>query len=336
MANLITSVPTMDTTQWEVYFKPLLDDPRINAMPFDISIGNMPKNIYFNNNIDKIAGLKQACGWTFKGDMAAFTKKTLTPIEIGAPVEQCYSVLLNKLFGDKLPAGYRRGELSPEIISFMTTQQSYAFNRDLLSIFFLGNDAATPDDYYSLMDGFYQELLNGVAATDGTVDAGALTASSLNATNFFTTMNAVWEARTRALRSMADADLVWVWTDAVYQKYLNYLEVSTQGTAGGIQTQYITDGLKPTTFKGVKIFVPKIVDERLETDFLTGSPALPEDPYRVVLTNPRNHIILLDSETGFQDADVWYSKDTDKVKAVGSVLLDYQYGYGDQNVIAGF
>lgn len=337
MANLITSVPTIDTTVWDVYFKPLLDDPRISALPFDISIGNMPKTIFFNNNVDKITGAKAACGWSFKGDMASFTKKVLTPIELQASVEQCYTVLLNKLFGDKLPAGYRRGELSPEIIDFMTTQQNYGFNRDLLSILFLGDDALAADDYYSLMDGVYRELLNGVAAVDGTVDSGVtLNATTLNPSNFFATMNAVWNARTRQLRSMDISKLVWIWTDSVYQAYLNYLEVATQNTAGLIQTQYVTDGLYATNFKGVKIFVPRIVDERLETDFTTGSPAVTEDPYRVILTNPGNHIILLDAENGFADADVFYDKLTDKVYAVGSVLFDYQYGYGDQNVIAGF
>jgi len=337
MANLITSVPTIDTTTWDVFFKPLLDDPRINMLPFDIHIGNMPKNIFFNNNIDKITGAKATCGWSFKGGMATFTKKTLTPIELQAPVEQCYSILLKKLFGDKLPAGARRGELTPEVIEFMTTQQSYAFNRDLLSILFLGDDSLAADDYYSLMDGIYRELLNGVAANDGTVDSGVtLNATTLNATNFFNTMNAVWNKRSRQLKGMATTDLTWIWTDSVYQLYLNYLEVATQNTAGLVQTNYVTDGLYATNFKGVRIVVPKIVDERLDTDFTKGSPPVTEDPYRVILTNPKNHIILLDAENGFADADVFYDKLADKVYAVGSVLMDYQYGYGDQNVIAGF
>lgn len=337
MANLITSVPTMDTTIWDVYFKPLLDDPKINALPFDISIGNMPKNVFFNNNIDKITGAKSSCGWSFKGDMASFTKKTLTPIELQAPVEQCYTVLLKKLFGDKLPSGFRRGELTPEIIDFITKQQSYGFNRDLLSILFLGNTDVTPDDYYSLMDGIYKKLLEGVADNDGTVDSGvSITATTLNTTNFFNTMNAVYNAQSRQLKSLDRSEKVWIWTEAVYELYLNYLEVATQNTAGLVQTNYVTDGLYATTFKGIRIVVPSIVDERLETDFLTGSPAAPDSPYRIILTNPKNHLLLLDAENGFENADVFYDKKDDKVYGVGSVLFAYEYGYGDQNVIAGF
>jgi hypothetical protein len=337
MANLITTVPAIETPTWEVYFKPLLADPRINAMPFNIGIGNMPKDIFFNNNVDKISGAKNGCGWSFKGDMASFTKKTLSPIEIQAPVEQCYTVLLKKLFGDKLPQGAAKGELTPEVIDFMTTQQGYGFNRDLLSMFFLGDTALTPDDYYSLKDGFYKSLLNGVAANDGTVDSGVtIDATTLNPTNFFTTLNNVYKQRSRQLKNMDKSKLVWVWTQAVYELYLDYLEVATQNTAGLVQTNYVLDGITPNVFKGIKIFVPQIVDERLESDFLVGSPALPEDPYRIVLTASDNHIILLDGEQGFQNADVFFEKLEDKVYAVGSTMWDYKYGYGDQNLIAGF
>jgi hypothetical protein len=137
------------------------------------------------------------------------------------------------------------------------------------------------------------------------------------------------------LKNISNTEKTWIWTQAVYDKYLNYLEVTTQNTAGSIQTSYVTDGMVVTAFKGIKIFVPQIVDERLETDFLSGSPATATDPYRVILTNPKNHILLMDGN-GFANADVFHDKITDNVYAVGSCLLDYQYGYGDQNVIAGF
>lgn len=335
MANLITSVPAIETTNWEVYFKPLLNDPAINALPFDLSVGNMPRDIFFNTNVDKLTGAKSACGWSFKGDASTFTKKTLDPIELQAPVQQCYTVLLKKLFGDKLPDGALRGELSPEVIDFMVNQQKYGFNRDLLSILFLGDTGATPDDYYSLLDGVYTKLLAGVSAVDGTVDAGAISASDLSTANFFATMSNVYNSQSRQLKNMSNTEKIWIWTQAVYDKYLNYLEVTTQNTAGSIQTTYVTDGMVVKAFKGIKIFVPQIVDERLETDFLSGSPAGPTDPYRVILTNPKNHILLMDGN-GFANADVFHDKITDNVYAVGSCLLDYQYGYGDQNVIAGF
>lgn len=335
MANLITSVPAIETPTWEVYFKPLLSDPIINRLPFDISIGNMPKDIFFNGNADKITGAGGTCGWSVKGDGVAFTKKTLDPVELKAAVNQCYSVLLKKLFGDKLPDGAARGELSNEVISFMTTQQAYAFNRDLLSIMLLGDTGATPDDYYVLLDGFYTKLAAGAAANDGTVDAGAIVAADVDVDSFFETMKAVYDAQPRQLKGIANNQKTWIWTRELYDAYLSYLQEKTQQTAGIIQTNYITEGMSVTAFLGVPIVVLDIVDERLETDFLTGSPPAATDPYRCVLTNPKNHIIMLDGN-GFANADVFHQKKEDLVWAVGSCLMDYQYGYGDQNVIAGF
>jgi len=259
----------------------------------------------------------------------------LTPIELQANVEQCYEVVLKKLFGDKLPNGWKKRDITPEVVGFLVEQQKYAFNRDLLSLLFLGDTAATPDDYYSLLDGVYKRLKTGATAVDGTVNAGAIVAANLSTANFFTTMSGIYDLQSRQLKNIANDKKIWIWTQAVMDKYLNYLEVTTQNTSGAIQTQYVTDGMMVTTFKGIKIFVPKIVDERLETDFLSGSPSLPTNPYRVILTDPTNHRLLMDGN-GFAEADVYTDKPTGKVFAEGSCLIDYNYGYGDLNVYAGF
>jgi len=337
MANLITSVPSIATTQWDVYFAPLLADPQITALPFDIAIGNMPREWYFNNNVDKITGTKAACAPSFKGTMSTFTKKTLTQIEVQANVQQCYTVMLKKLFGDKLPDGIRRGELSPEIVDFMVTQQKYAFNRDLLSLIFLGDTSVSADDYYVLMDGLYKKLATGAATVDGTVDATdsgiALTSTTLNTSNFYTTMKSVKNLQTRQLKNIPNAQKVWIWTEATYQLYTSYLTVATQNTAGSIQRDGVINGVDANTFDGIPIYVANIVDERLEADFLSsGSPV---NPYRTVLTNPKNHLIYIDGN-GFADADVFHEKLTNQVYALGSAMITYEYGYGNQNVIAGF
>lgn len=334
MANVIASPATIGTLEYDVYMKPLLDDPQIQNLPFDILVGkHLDRDLYFNTQLDKISYKKITCGWTYAGG-ATFTKKTISPVEIAAPVEQCYKELVNTIFAQGLPDGWRRGELSPEVINFMRTQQRYAFNRDLLTILFLG-DEANAVAYYAMKDGMYKKLAAGVVAGDGTVDAGALTAASLNTTNFFTTMKAVYDAQTRFLKSVPKERKVWIWTDSVYDAYLAYLYVSTQTNAGAIQRESIEGGLTPTMFMGIPIVRVPIVDERLEADFTFGSPLATEDPYRVVLTDPSNHKILLDG-SGLMDQEVWYSQDDDKYRVAGSALFEYEYGYGVLNVIAGF
>lgn len=334
MANLISEVPEIETPDWEIYYRPLLNDPTISALPFSIAIGQMPRDIFFDGELSSIASAKTTCGWTWNGG-PAFTKKTLSPVEIQAAISQCYSVVFKKLFGDKLPTGARRGELSPEILSYMTRKQSNTFNRDLLKVLFLGDDALT-NNPYKIKDGIYTSLKAGAAAVDGTVDAGALTATSLNPTNFYATMIAVWDARTREMKELEKSQLTWIWNEKVYEAYIKYLAVATQNTAGIIQTQFIVDGMSPTLFNGVKIVHPLFIDSALEADFLTGSPAVVDDPYRVILTLGNNHIVMLDDEGGFNKLDPFYDRLTDMVYSPASILFDYKYGYGFYNVFAGF
>lgn len=333
MGNLITNIPAQATEKFDLYVKPLLDDPSIKALPFDMIVGKYQnRELYFTTNVDKISYKKVSCGWTFPTGNA-FTKKTLSPIELAAPVSQCYTVLINTIFANGMGDGVRRGELTPEILDYLTTQQQYAFNRDLLSRVFLG-DTAISDSYYSDMDGIYTKLLEGVAAVDGTVDAGALNATNTNTSNFFTTMKAVYDKQSRQLKSQAKENKIWIWTEALYDQYLAYLYVSTQTNAGAIQRESIEAGLTPTQFLGINIFVPKIVDERLESDFVDGSGNV-IDPYRAILTVPSNHKLLMDGD-GLMQQEAWYEKKDDTYYLTGSALIAYEYGYGDLNVIAGF
>lgn len=334
MANVIASPATTAALEYEVYIKPLLDDPQIQSLPFDFIVGKfIGRELYFNTQLDKISYKKIACGWDFKGG-ATFTKKTVTPVEVAAPVEQCYRELINTIFAQGLPDGWERGSLSPEVINFMREQQRYAFNRDLLTTLFLG-DESNAVSYYAINDGIYKKLATGAAASDGTVDAGALTATSLNATNFFATMKAVYDAQPRLLKGVPKPNKLWIWTESVYELYVNYLYVSTQTNAGIIQRESIESGLEAAQFMGIPILVVPIVDERLEDDFVTGSPLAVVDPYRVILTKPDNHKVIMDG-SGLMEQEVWYEKKDDKYYLAGSALLDYEYGYGELNVFAGF
>jgi hypothetical protein len=334
MANLIQTVPTITTESNELFLKPLINDPLVTQLPFTFVFGNMPRSHFYNTNVDKIMKAITTCAPVFGGS-AEISKKVLTPIEVQANVEQCYDTFFNKFWGGKLPAGVQIGELTPEITDFMQTQQNYAFNRDLLSLLFLGDENVSESDaYYSLMDGIYTKLKAGAGATDGTVDVGSIVASDLDATNFFATMNAIYLAQSRLLRGVPKANKRWIWTEAVYDLYTTYLETSTQGTAGIKQTEYVVNGVDALTFKGIPIVVVPIVDERLETDF-TDNSGLPVNPYRVILTAPSEHTVYLD-QSSFLNNRLWYSNDDNVVRLTGRATMAYEYGYGELNVIAGF
>jgi hypothetical protein len=332
MANVITSVAVQAKPEFELFLKPLLDDPKINQLPFDLIVGKYQgQELYFNTQLDKITSKKVTCGWNFSGS-AAFTKKTITPVEVQASVEACYDVLKETIFANGMADGWKRGELSPEILNFLSEQRAYAFNRDMLSFLYLG-DTVSSINYYTVLDGIYKKLKAGANATDGTVDAGAVTASDLAANNFLATMRAIYNSQSRFLKQIANEGKVWLITQEVYDAYINYLYASTQTNAGIIQRESIVDGLTANTLFGIPIVVAKIVDERLEADFVDSSGVI--NPYRIVLTTGSNHKVLLDAN-GFMEELAWYEKKDDTYYLAGSALLAYEYGYGELNVIAGF
>jgi hypothetical protein len=332
MANVITSVAVQAKPEFELFLKPLLDDPKINQLPFDLIVGKYQgQELYFNTQLDKITSKKVSCGWTFSGN-SSFTKKTITPVEVQASVEACYDVLKETIFANGLADGWKRGELSPEILNFLSEQRAYAFNRDMLSFLFLGDTvSATP--YYTVLDGIYKKLKAGANAADGTVNAGAVTATDLNATNFLNTMRTIFNSQSRFLKQVSNEGKVWLITEEVYDAYINYLYASTQTNAGIIQRESVVDGLSANSLFGIPIVVAKIVDERLAADFTNSSGVI--NPYRIVLTTGSNHKVLLDAN-GFMDELAWYEKKDDTYYLAGSALLAYEYGYGELNVIAGF
>lgn len=326
MANVITSIAQQTSPEFELFLKPLIEDPRIDQLPFDLVMTKFQgKDLFFNNNLDKITTKKVSCGWT-SGGSVDFIKKTVNPVELQATVEQCYNVLVNTIFANGMADGWRRGELTPEILDFLSTQRAHAFNRDLLSILFLG-DTLSLNPYYTPLDGIWKKLQEGANAADGTVNAGTFAVADFSPANFFATLKSIHDQQPLLLKQVERQDKVWLWTDAVYDAYLEYLYVSTQTNAGIVQRESIVDGITANSFLGIPIVRTKIVDERLAQDF----PLL--SPFRTILTVPSNHKVVLDA-SGFLEELAWYERKEDTYYLAGSALLAYAYGYGEFNVFS--
>lgn len=337
MANFIETAPTAPE-EYDLFIRPFLDDPQITELPFDfINTKFVNRKLYFDSDLTGSAYKKVLCGWTFDG-ATSFTSKDLIPVEVARGIEQCYTPLINTIFANGLPDGWERGTLSPEVRDYMQLKLAHSFNRNLVQILFLGDDALS-NNPYKIKDGIYKSLQEGATAADGTVDANVtLNATTLNTTNFHDTMMSVYNEMPGRMRRIARSKksmLRWIWTDSVYAAYEAFIAVKTQNTAGVIQRDGIVGGISLTEYLGIPITVVPIVDDSLASDFTTGSPAVTDSPYRVILTDPSNHKVLLDGD-GFKKIHMWYEDKDDKVYAVVSALFEYKYGYGDLNLFSGF
>lgn len=333
MANAVTTIATNNSIPYELFYKPLLEDPKINALPFTIHFGKIGKEMYFDAEFTDTPTIKATCGWDYK-DGTAITKKALDPVELDFSFEQCYTVFLKSIFGDSLPDGWRKGELTPEIIDRIVKKQSNAFNTNMLYAAFL-SDTGGSTPWLAGIDGVFTKLLAGVAAVDGTVDAGAISDSDISLANIEATMYGIYTAQSNLMKTFDNNQKAFIVTQTVYEAWARFLQVGNGSAWQYPNPSTIQNGVTGISYQGIPLINANYIDRGIALYDLTGSPPVPNDPNRVILTVPSNHHIMIDG-SGFEMIEPFYDKKDDKVYSPASAMIDYQYGYGELNVIAGF
>lgn len=330
MANAVTSLPANGSIPYEVFWKPLLNDPKINALPFDIISGKIGKELYFDAEFTAVPTLKATCGWDYKTG-TAITKKALDPAELDFSFKQCYTDFLKSVWGDNLPDGWRKGELTPEIVDRIVTKQSNAFNTNLLMTVFFGDTATSPATFISGIDGVFKKLLAGVSGNDGTVDAGAVTSTSLQLANIEATLYNIYTSQSDLMKTFDNNQKAFIVTQSVYEAWARYLQINTGVGGNLIDRASVQNGVTGISYQGIPMINASYLDRGIPLYDVTS----PTTPNRVILTVPSNHKIMIDG-SGFEMIEPFYDKKDDLVYSPASAMVDYQYGYGELNVIAGF
>ena len=333
MANAVTSLPANGSVPYEMFWKPLLNDPKINALPFDVLSGKIGKELYFDAEFTSAPSIKASCGWDYKAG-TGITKKALNPVELDFSFEQCYTVFLKSIFGDTLPDGFVKGELTDELKTRIVEKQSNAFNTNLLYALFL-SDTTSGTAWLAGIDGVYTKLLEGVVDGDGTVDAGAISDSDLSLANIEGTLYGIYTAQSNLLKTFDNGQKAFIVTQTVYEAWTRFLQVGNGSAFVLNNADAIKNGVTGITYQGIPMINANYVDRGLALYGTTGSPASTVNPNRVILTVPKNHKIMIDG-TGFEMVDPFYDRKDDMVYSPASAMIDYQYGYGELNVIAGF
>lgn len=333
MANAVTALPANGSIPYEIFWKPLLEDPRINGLPFTLHNGKIGKELYFDSEFTAEPTIKASCGWDYKTG-TPITKKALDPYELDFSFQQCYTDFLKSIFGDNLPDGWRKGELTPEIVDRIVTKQSNSFNTNMLMALFFG-DTASSTTWLTGIDGVFKKLLAGVAANDGTVDAGAISDSAINLTNIEATLYNIYTSQSNLMKTFDNSQKVFIVTSTVYEAWARYLQIAT-GVGGNIPDRAsVQNGVTGISYQGIPMVNANYLDRGIALYDTGGSPVAPLNPNRVILTVPSNHHIMIDG-SGFESIEPWYERKDDKVYSPASAMIDYQYGYGELNVIAGF
>jgi hypothetical protein len=308
MANAVTALPANGSIPYEVFVKPLLNDPKINALPFDILFGKIGKELYFDTEFTDHPTIKTTCGWDYK-DGTEITKKSLNPVEFDFSFQQCYSVFLKSIYGDNLPDGWRKGELTPEIVDRIVTKQSNAFNTNLLYALFLSASGQS-NPWLAGLDGVFAKLLDGVSNNDGTVDAGAISDSDLSLANIEATLYGIYTAQSQLMKTFDNSQKAFIVTQTVYEAWTRFLQVGNGSAFLYANADAIKNGVSGVTYQGIPLINANYVDRGIALFDTTGSPASTLNPNRVILTVPSNHKIMIDC-SGFEMIEPWYERKDD-------------------------
>lgn len=333
MANVITTVATNESKGYELFIKPFIENPKVNSLPFTLHVGKVGRDIYLDSPIDVDPTIKTTCGWTW-GEGQGIVKKTLNPYELDFSLEQCYTPLLKSIFGDNLPDGWRKGELSNEIIDNIVRKQSNNANTKMLTALFFADTTSTTT-WLTGTNGVYAKLVAGALSNDGTVYAGAITDNDLLPANIEATLNTIYNAQSELLMAQEDSQKAFIVTGSIARAWRRYLQIGTGLQNGTPDRASIVNGVSDLSYNGVPMIELSFLDSAIKTYNSTGSPASAIDPHRVILTIPSNHHMILDG-TGFEQIDPVYWLKDDKVLSPLSAMIDYTYAFGDLNVIAGF
>ena len=330
--NAITLMPENNSIPYELILKPLLEYPKVNELGFNFKEGKVGRELYMDSPFLSTPSLKTACGWDFKRG-SGIVKKALNPYELDFSFEQCYTVFLKSVFGDSLPNGWKKGELTPEIIDIIVSKQSNSFNYNLLMALFFA-DTASSTTWLSGGDGIFKKLADGIAANDGTVDFGAITDADISLANIESTLNAIYNAQAEYLMMQPDASKVLIVTHSIYKAWQRFVQVG--GSSAGIaytSATALVNGVGAINYNGIKMVDASYLDQGLKLYGNAGTSAS-TNLHRAILTVPTNHTIVMDG-AGFLDIEPYYNRDLDVVRSPASAMIDYQYAFGDLNVVAG-
>jgi hypothetical protein len=114
----------------------------------------------------------------------------------------------------------------------------------------------------------------------------------------------------------AQSGLMYICTQSVYDAY----EQSLAGTALESMYRNLVEGQKTLTYSGIPLVPMPIWDEMIASYFNVGAKLV--NPHRVLLTTKEVLGIGVDDEASFGNIDVWFDKDSRKVKVESMGVAD--------------
>lgn len=267
----------------------------------------------------KTGKLQTGCGITGDNSLT-FSEKVWDPQPIQGEFAQCWTDIFPSLFNWADANGYNRNDLTQNTIF---TQVMSGLILDTLIEGFLrrawfGDTSWTSGDFtngasdlpfYNMYNGFFKQIFDGVTAGDipryTITENAAGTASAqltLAADRAYEAMKSMYESVDT--RIFNQEDVVILLTRTLFDNYVTYLESKDNYKS----FERIEGGYVGLEFRGIPVIRFDKWDRVIQSDFLTGSPAVYDLPNRAIMTTKQNLRVGLDSTTSLTMTDSWYER----------------------------
>jgi hypothetical protein len=143
-------------------------------------------------------------------------------------------------------------------------------------------------------------------------------------------MYEIYSLQSNLMKTFDNSQKTFIVTQNVYEAWGRYLQVNTAIGGNIIDRASIQNGVSGIAYQGIPLVNASYIDRAIQS-YDSNSPTTGE---RILLTVPTNHHIMIDGN-GFEDVEPFYDRKDDLIYSPASAMLDYQYGYGELNVIAG-
>ena len=177
-------------------------------------------------------------------------------------------------------------------------------------------------DHFTLIDGLWKQIYaqiggTGASQRTATITENAATtyaAQALNPENVIGYLQKVVMNAPLTLRRQTDKELLV--TQSVYDAY----QIALEGKGLSELYRNMVDGQPSLMYNGIPVQPLPVWDEMIAEYENTGTKL--HDPHRILFTTKSTLAIGVDSEDSYQDFNVWYDRDSRKVKMEGFGNLD--------------
>lgn len=323
---LIVSPQTIEGENKGLFLKPLITEPTIANLGWNVFYGQRDGYMYFHDTIDKITTKRTTCGYPSPSDTATISRKAINPVKLHSYYEQCSDVFDNTILSEARKTGNLNGDLTgTDIQDILLRIFRDAVSRDMLRIALLADTSLVSDANYSMLDGWLKKLK---AQITGSQDLGSLSDTDINSTNIQATLEAVYAAQPRLLRSIPAANKAFYVSYSVFNAWQNKLISNTSLESAAAA---LVNGNIPTTYKGIQLLPIELLDE-----YLTDTEGTSHAGNIIILAKKDETALMIDSPSAGAEFDFWYSKDDDLNKMSSRYMMDIQIGYSEFFVTQGF